>query len=160
MSKGSRGTARPARYMSGSSVRMTSRPVRSVGRLRRSMTAQRGNGGILIPATIRRSSKRTCREPDVRSMESCRFRYRGRRRVVASRSNSSGRSEPIIEVAKTIKSYLWGILNAIRPKTTNAELDSMNSGIQRIKRMACGFRNRERFRMAILFHFGGLDLGF
>ena len=68
--------------------------------------------------------------------------------------------EPIIKVAKTIKSYLWGILNAIRLKVTNAELESMNSGIQRIKRMACGFRNRERFRMAILFHFGGLDLGF
>lgn len=68
--------------------------------------------------------------------------------------------EPIIKVAKTIKSYLWGILNAIRLKTTNAELESMNSGIQRIKRMACGFRNRERFKMAILFHFGGLDLGF
>jgi transposase len=29
-----------------------------------------------------------------------------------------------------------------------------------IKRMACGFRNRKRFRMAILFHFGGLDFGF
>jgi transposase len=70
------------------------------------------------------------------------------------------RLEPIIKVAKTIKSYLWGILNAIRLKTTNAELESMNSGIQRIKRMACGFRNRDRFRMAILFHFGGLDLGF
>lgn len=70
------------------------------------------------------------------------------------------RLEPIINVAKTIKSYLWGILNAVRLKTTNAELESMNSGIQRIKRMACGFRNRERFRMAILFHFGGLDLGF
>jgi hypothetical protein len=24
--------------------------------------------------------------------------------------------------------------------------------------MACGFRNRERFRHAILFHLGGLDL--
>lgn len=70
------------------------------------------------------------------------------------------RLEPIIKVAKTIKSYLWGILNAIRLRTTNAELESMNSGIQRIKRMACGFRNRERFKMAILFHFGGLDFGF
>ena len=70
------------------------------------------------------------------------------------------RLEPIIKVAKMIKSYLWGILNAIRLKTTNADLESMNSGIQRIKRMACGFRNRKRFRMSILFHFGGLDLGF
>jgi transposase len=68
--------------------------------------------------------------------------------------------DPIIKVARMIKSYLWGILNAIKLKTTNAELESMNSGIQRIKRMACGYRNRDRFRMAILFHFGGLDLGF
>jgi len=36
----------------------------------------------------------------------------------------------------------------------------VNSGIQKIKRMACGFRNRKRFRLAILFHFGGLDMGF
>jgi transposase len=73
---------------------------------------------------------------------------------------SRSKLEPIIKVAKMIKSYLWGILNAIRLKATNAELESMNAGIQRIKRMACGFRNRERFRMAILFHLGGLDLGF
>jgi transposase len=32
------------------------------------------------------------------------------------------------------------------------------SRIQRIKKMACGFRNRKRFRQAILFHLGGLDL--
>jgi len=34
----------------------------------------------------------------------------------------------------------------------------MNSRIQEIKRMACGFRNRNRFRNAIYFHLGGLDL--
>lgn len=73
-----------------------------------------------------------------------------------------GRSkiEPMIKVGKMIRSYFWGILNAIRMKVSNAMLESVNSGIQRIKRMACGFRNRERFRMAIFFHFGGLDLGF
>jgi transposase len=68
--------------------------------------------------------------------------------------------EPMMKVGKMIRSYFWGILNAIRLKTSNAMLESINSGIQRIKRMACGFRNRERFRLAILFHFGGLDLGF
>ena len=41
---------------------------------------------------------------------------------------------------------------------TNAKTDGMNSKIQKIKRMACGFRNRERFRHAIYFHLGGLDL--
>lgn len=73
---------------------------------------------------------------------------------------SRSKIEPMIKVGKMIKSYFWGILNAIKLKASNAMLESMNSGIQRIKRMACGFRNRERFRMAILFHFGGLDMGF
>ncbi len=68
--------------------------------------------------------------------------------------------EPMKKVGKTIREYFWGILNAIKLKESNAMLESANLGIQRIKRMACGFRNRERFRMAILFHFGGLDLGF
>ena len=64
----------------------------------------------------------------------------------------------MIKVGKTIRNYFWGILNAIRLKTTNAMVESKNSGIQKIKRMACGFRNRNRFRSAILFHFGKLDL--
>lgn len=34
----------------------------------------------------------------------------------------------------------------------------MNSRIQRIKQRACGFRNKQRFRNAIYFHPGGLDL--
>ena len=72
---------------------------------------------------------------------------------------SRSKVEPMIKVGKMIKSYFWGILNAIKLKANNAMLESMNTGIQRIKRMACGFRNRERFRMAILFHFGGLDMG-
>lgn len=33
----------------------------------------------------------------------------------------------------------------------------MNAGIQRIKAMACGYRNRERFGNAIPFHLGELD---
>jgi transposase len=68
------------------------------------------------------------------------------------------RLEPMRKVARTIRKYLWGILNAILFKVTNALAESRNAGIQRIKKMACGFRNRKRFRMAILFHFGGLDM--
>jgi hypothetical protein len=34
----------------------------------------------------------------------------------------------------------------------------INSRIQWVKRMACGYRNRENFRHAIYFHLGGLDL--
>jgi transposase len=41
---------------------------------------------------------------------------------------------------------------------TNAISESMNSKIQRIKGRACGYRNRQRFKTAILFHLGGLYL--
>ena len=68
------------------------------------------------------------------------------------------RLEPMKKVARTIKTHLWGIINAVVLKKTNAAAESVNSRIQRIKHRACGFRNRERFRWAILFHLGGLDL--
>jgi len=41
---------------------------------------------------------------------------------------------------------------------TNALSEGLNSKIQGIKRKGCGYRNRERFRNAIYFHLGGLDL--
>jgi transposase len=62
------------------------------------------------------------------------------------------------KAGQTIRKYFWGILNAIRLKVTNGMLEAKNNSIQRIKRMACGFRNRERFRNAIFFHLGNLDL--
>ena len=68
------------------------------------------------------------------------------------------RLKPMIAVGKMIKNYFWGILNAIRLKVNNSMLEAKNNRIQKIKRMACGFRNRTRFKNAILFHLGGLDL--
>lgn len=68
------------------------------------------------------------------------------------------RMKPMQEVAKVIKRHLWGILNAIVLKSHSGHSESMNSRIQRIKRQACGFRNRDRFRNAIYFHCGGLNL--
>lgn len=66
---------------------------------------------------------------------------------------------PAIQVvARTIKRQLWGVLNAIVLDLHNGHAESMNSRIQRIKQRACGYRNRERFRNAIYFHLGGLDL--
>jgi transposase len=64
----------------------------------------------------------------------------------------------MISVGLTVKKYIWGILNAVRLKTNNGILEAKNNCVQRIKRMACGFRNRNRFRNAILFHLGKLDL--
>ncbi len=66
--------------------------------------------------------------------------------------------EPMKKVAATIRDHLAGIVNAVVTRATNAASESINSKIQKVKRLACGFRNRERFRNAIYFHFGGLDL--
>ena len=65
---------------------------------------------------------------------------------------------PMIKVGKTIENHLWGIINAAKHGVSNATLESMNTKIQKIKKRACGFRNKDRFRDAILFNFGGLDL--
>jgi transposase len=66
--------------------------------------------------------------------------------------------EPMQRAAATVKEHLWGIINAIVLGATNAMSESRNAKIQWIKKNACGFRNRERFRNAIYFHCGGLDL--
>jgi len=68
------------------------------------------------------------------------------------------RLEPMRKVARMIKSHLEGIVTAIVNRVTNAGAESINARIQQVKRMACGFRNHERFRNAIYFHLGGLDM--
>jgi transposase len=68
------------------------------------------------------------------------------------------RLEPMRKKARMIRDHLWGIVNAMTTGTTNALAESVNAKIQRIKRLACGFRSRERFRNAIYFRCGGLDL--
>ena len=68
------------------------------------------------------------------------------------------RLKPIIKAAKTLKRYLSNILTYFRHPITNSVTEGLNSKIQMIKQMACGFRNREHYRKAILFHCGGLDL--
>jgi len=64
----------------------------------------------------------------------------------------------MVKAAKMIRAHLDGIITAIVQRATNAGAESINAKIQRVKRMACGYRNRERFRNPISFHLGGLDL--
>jgi len=71
---------------------------------------------------------------------------------------SHSRIPEMIKAGQTVRNYYWGILNAIRFKTTNAMVEAKNTSIQWIKRMARGYRNRNRFRNAILFHLGNLNL--
>ena len=68
------------------------------------------------------------------------------------------RLEPIKEVARTVKEHLWGIINAIVLEANNGRAEGINSKIQSLKSRACGFRNRVRYKTAIYFHLGGLDL--
>ena len=66
--------------------------------------------------------------------------------------------EPIKRVARTLKRYWDQIENYFRHRITNAGLEAINTKIQGVKRRSRGFRSRERFKLAILFHCGGLDL--
>ena len=74
--------------------------------------------------------------------------------ALASRSKLA----PMVKAARMVRKHLEGILNAVVLRTTNGAAESMNARIKRIKTMACGYRNRDRFRNEILFHLGGLDL--
>lgn len=74
------------------------------------------------------------------------------------RGATRSRLEPIVKVAAMVRSHLAGIVNAIVHQVTNARAEGINSRIQWVKRMANGYRNTERFRHAIYFHLGGLDV--
>ncbi len=66
--------------------------------------------------------------------------------------------EPIIDAAYTLKRHYEGIKNYIKHRITNSKAEGLNSKIQAIKSAARGFRNFSNFRIAILFHCGGLAL--
>jgi transposase len=68
------------------------------------------------------------------------------------------RLAPILQLARMLRRHWPNVRTFFTHRVTNAGAESMNSKIQKIKILARGFRNRERFRMAIYFHLGGLDL--
>jgi len=68
------------------------------------------------------------------------------------------RLAPIIKAAKTLCSHLANLLTYFKHRISNATAEGLNSKIQMVKTMACGFRNRTHYKLAIYFHCGGLDL--
>ena len=68
------------------------------------------------------------------------------------------RLEPIRKAAETVGRHIDNIVTYYQHPVTNAMSEGLNSKIQKIKSMACGFRNTENFKTAIYFHCGGLDL--
>lgn len=112
---------------------------------------------------LRKSSLRTARAWGIKELAMSLWDYIGRgwaKRAWEDWLSWAMRSrlEPVKRVARMIKEHLWGIINAIVLNVTNGRAEGLNSKIQRVKRMACGYRNRQRFRNAIYFHLGGLDL--
>jgi transposase len=68
------------------------------------------------------------------------------------------RLAPVKKIANTLKTHLYGILTYSKHRITNATTEGINSKIETLRKAACGFRNKQRFRTVILFHMGGLDL--
>lgn len=68
------------------------------------------------------------------------------------------RLQPMKTAAKAIKEKLWGIVNAITKQRTNAMAESINAKLKMIKVRAKGYRSEERYKIAILFYLGGLNL--
>ena len=68
------------------------------------------------------------------------------------------RLQPIVKAARSIKAHLENIITYAKQRITNALGESLNSKIEKVKRLACGYRNRAHYRTAIFFHCGGLDL--
>lgn len=68
------------------------------------------------------------------------------------------RLEPMRKAAETIRRHIDNILTYYQHPVPTAMSEGLNSQIQKIKSMACGFRNINNFKTAIYFHCGGLDL--
>jgi transposase len=114
-------------------------------------------------AALRASSLKTARAWAIKEMAMGLWHYRSRTWAEKGWKEWLGwalrsRLEPMMKVARMVREHLGGILNAVVSGVTNALGESINAKIQWIKRTACGFRNRVRFRNAIFFHLGGLDL--
>ena len=65
---------------------------------------------------------------------------------------------PIVEAAKLIARHLHNVLTYFKHRITNAAAEGLNSKVATIQKRACGYRNPERFKIAVYFHCGGLNL--
>jgi transposase len=68
------------------------------------------------------------------------------------------RLAPVKKVARTCKAHWDHILTFFVHRLTNGPIEGLNNAIQGLIKKAFGYRNKERFKTDIFFHFGGLDL--
>lgn len=114
-------------------------------------------------SALRQSSLKTARAWAIKDFASRLWDYQSRvwahkgwKRLINWMARS--RLKPMQDTAKTLRKHLWGILNAVILRANNSHAESMNSRIKTVKARARGFRNKQRFRNAIYFHLGGLQL--
>ncbi|MDL5934842.1 transposase, partial [Escherichia coli] len=73
----------------------------------------------------------------------------------AGGNRPDGLNEPV-----TIGKRLYGILNAMRHRVSNGNAEALNSKIRLLRIKARGYRNRERFKLGVMFHYGKLNMAF
>jgi transposase len=66
--------------------------------------------------------------------------------------------EPLKKVADMLANRLWGLLNYLKHRITNAASEGMNSLVARVIANARGLRSFSRLRVRVLFFLGKLDL--
>lgn len=62
------------------------------------------------------------------------------------------------KIVEMFKSHLQGVINALITTFNNAMAERLNGKIQELKTVGRGYRTFEKFRSAILFFYGGLNL--
>jgi transposase len=114
-------------------------------------------------SALRQSKLKTARAWAIKEFAATLWQYRslgwarkGWQRLLGWMARS--RLKPMRDAWRTLKKHLWGILNAVMLKADNSQAESINSRIKMVKNRARGFRNKERFRNAIYFHLGNLEL--
>jgi len=71
---------------------------------------------------------------------------------------SRSRLQPVVKVAKMVKTRLANILTWFRHRISNGPAEGFNSRIQSLKAAAGGFRNSQNYRTRILFCCGKLRM--
>jgi transposase len=61
-------------------------------------------------------------------------------------------------VARMVAKRLYGILNAMKNRVSNGNAESLNSKIRLLRVKSRGFRNKERFKLGVLYHYGKLNM--
>lgn len=66
----------------------------------------------------------------------------------------------MVSVARMVAKRLYGILNAIKNRVSNGNAESLNSKIRLLRIKSRDFRNKERFKLGVMFHYGKLNMAF